>query len=201
MNKTLSLAIILLIVSGCTSEYNKAIKVVFEIKKQDQNHNHIFDGEVEPPIPNSDENDKTILGIDSNENGIRDDVDIWINRTAFDYNERMAMRQYARAEQDELRVCKNELKDEAARVVSNNMSAHGCLNALSDPIRKKGYAEKKIGLLTISNTARRSCLGFYDHSSYIAHAKSIEFHENCNFTIQGLENVIKSYRKFWEYSE
>jgi hypothetical protein len=177
------------------------MKPALSLKQADQNPNPVFDGEVEPAFPNESENDKTILGIDSNNNGIRDDIDIWINRTAFDYNERMAMRQYARAEQDELRVCENDLRGESSKVMSNSMSAHGCLNALSDPLRTKGYSENRIESLTISNSTRRHCLGFYDHSSYVSQAKSTEFHENCNFTIKGLESVIKSYHKYWGYSE
>ena len=31
-----------------------------------------------PPMPDKKENDKTLLGIDSNNNGVRDDVEIWI---------------------------------------------------------------------------------------------------------------------------
>jgi hypothetical protein len=31
-----------------------------------------------PPCPNQEENDKTLLGIDINDNGVRDDVEIWI---------------------------------------------------------------------------------------------------------------------------
>ncbi|MDR0407728.1 MAG: hypothetical protein LBH45_02245 [Campylobacteraceae bacterium] len=34
-----------------------------------------------PPCPDSVENDKTLLGIDSNNNGVRDDVEIWIYHT------------------------------------------------------------------------------------------------------------------------
>jgi hypothetical protein len=34
-----------------------------------------------PPCPDPIENDKTLLGIDSNKNGVRDDVEIWIYHT------------------------------------------------------------------------------------------------------------------------
>ena len=34
-----------------------------------------------PPMPDEDKNNKTLLGIDSNNNGIRDDVEIWILKT------------------------------------------------------------------------------------------------------------------------
>jgi hypothetical protein len=41
-----------------------------------------FNGKLEPPAPDPIENDKTLLGIDSNDDGIRDDVERWINRKA-----------------------------------------------------------------------------------------------------------------------
>ncbi|MDR1284895.1 MAG: hypothetical protein LBJ88_01695 [Campylobacteraceae bacterium] len=31
-----------------------------------------------PPCPDSKENDKTLLGVDTNDNGVRDDVEVWI---------------------------------------------------------------------------------------------------------------------------
>jgi hypothetical protein len=52
-----------------------------------------FDGYDEPPIPDREENEKTLLGVDSNNNGLRDDVEIWINRTQSDPGVRNAMRQ------------------------------------------------------------------------------------------------------------
>lgn len=53
----------------------------------------VFDGDVEPAMPDQSENDSTVYGIDSNKNGTRDDVEIWINRTYPDPNVRMAMKQ------------------------------------------------------------------------------------------------------------
>lgn len=41
-----------------------------------------FNGKLEPPAPDPIENDKTLLGIDSNNDGVRDDVERWINRKA-----------------------------------------------------------------------------------------------------------------------
>lgn len=58
-----------------------------------------FDGFVEPPMPSPEENDKTLEGMDSNKDGIRDDVEIWINRTFSNADKRQAMKQLARASQ------------------------------------------------------------------------------------------------------
>lgn len=41
---------------------------------------NMVDGKLEPPEPGFFENDKTIGGIDSNNDGVRDDIERWINR-------------------------------------------------------------------------------------------------------------------------
>ena len=41
----------------------------------------IINGHILPPMPNKTLNDATLLGIDSNNNGVRDDVEIWIYQT------------------------------------------------------------------------------------------------------------------------
>lgn len=52
-----------------------------------------------PPLPNPLANSNSILGIDSDSNGIRDDIDYWIAVNGLDYNERMAFREVAKLEQ------------------------------------------------------------------------------------------------------
>lgn len=55
-----------------------------------------------PPIPNEAENNKTLAGVDSNNNGIRDDVEISIYNTHKDSAKTVAaMLQYAKALQGE----------------------------------------------------------------------------------------------------
>jgi len=52
-----------------------------------------------PPEPNKEENDKTLLGIDTNNNGVRDDVERWIYETYDNPIERGIFMQSARAYQ------------------------------------------------------------------------------------------------------
>ncbi len=49
-----------------------------------------------PPIPDSTENSKTIGGIDSNNNGVRDDIEIWIYKDYEREDERKVLMQHAR---------------------------------------------------------------------------------------------------------
>ena len=98
--KLASLLFLLLFFVSC-NDYEKIMGPALKTKMSDKNPNPVFDGEIEPPMPNPWENDKTLLGIDTNNNGIRDDIDIWINRTGKTYNERMALRQLAKAFREE----------------------------------------------------------------------------------------------------
>lgn len=91
ISKKLWLLAILILVCGC-NEYEKIMGPVVKMKMEDKTSNPIFDGIAEPDMPNMDLNNKTVLGIDSNNNQIRDDIDIWINRTFENYNDRMAIR-------------------------------------------------------------------------------------------------------------
>lgn len=74
------------------SEYEFEMKKAYAIKESNLQITS-FDGYTEPPIPNSEEDKKTLLGVDFNKNGLRDDVEIWINRTQSDSGTRNALRQ------------------------------------------------------------------------------------------------------------
>ncbi len=197
-NKILSLLFVLNFFVSCSNEYEKLMKPALNLKLADKNLNPVFDGEVEPTLPNFNENNKTILGIDTNKNEIRDDVDIWINRNALDYNERMAMRQYAKAKQLWLKVCRENLVYEVVNVEDGMLNSGSCLSAMSDyKYGKWDYVRKKIDSLTL-NTRIRSCDGFYNkHSTVVTVKNTSNPHLNCKFTIENLDFAIKKYEKAW----
>lgn len=56
----------------------------------------VYDGNPEPPYPDLDEDVKTLEGIDADKDGLRDDLEIWINRISKDENERNLWRQTVR---------------------------------------------------------------------------------------------------------
>jgi hypothetical protein len=67
------------------SKYDRLMKPIEEIKKKEKSEgisNPVYDGITEPDFPDRDLNDSTLEGVDSNGDGVRDDVEIWINRTA-----------------------------------------------------------------------------------------------------------------------
>ena len=59
----------------------------------------VIDGYTLPPMPDKVLNDSTLLGIDSNDNGVRDDVEIWIYTTYAKPIERAVFMQSSRAYQ------------------------------------------------------------------------------------------------------
>lgn len=203
MCKIVLLSFFLFFMVSC-NEYDKIMDPVFKAKLSQKDSNQIIDGEVDPPIPDRSENDKTILGIDNNKNGIRDDVDIWINQTALNYNERMGMRQFARAHQERLRACKEKNKNEIPKVESEVGHADSCLGAVSD-YQRGGETMSHMILKIIMNTnLRRECPKYFDQYNYSFGgngALSGSPHMNCKFVIKNVEEVIKEYRKFWKYAE
>lgn len=72
--------------------YELELRKVYSIKEMDKTIRS-FDGYIEPKIPGKSENQKTVSGVDSNNNGLRDDVEIWINRSQNNPNIRNALRQ------------------------------------------------------------------------------------------------------------
>jgi hypothetical protein len=149
-----------------------------------------FYGEIEPNLPDKTINSKTILGIDTNNNDVRDDIDVWINRTAFDQNETKAMRQYAKSGQAFLKLCKDQnLKD--IKFVQNKLfKAEKCLASISDYQRKEsGFAKEKLKILLYNTSARISCKDYC-----LKHAESQitsdDSHLHCDFDIQYPDNVV-----------
>ena len=65
-------------------------------------------GYVAPPMPDATENSKTIAGIDSNTNGVRDDVEIYIYTNYSKPEEQKALMQFAKMEQNALLTVKTK---------------------------------------------------------------------------------------------
>ena len=93
---------VIAITQSCSAfepDYDKLMNPIKKIKlaeKKSGKANPIFDGVVEPDFPDEKENNKTLEGVDSNNDGVRDDIEIWINRTAEDEYVRWSMKDYYR---------------------------------------------------------------------------------------------------------
>jgi hypothetical protein len=101
---TPSLLFTMLMLESCTlgqSEYEKLIGKVREEKINDEKIGKValfYDGFVEPRFPVTELNESSVGGIDSNHDGVRDDIEIWINRTAESNEIRKAFKDYYRKE-------------------------------------------------------------------------------------------------------
>ncbi len=180
--KLIPLALVYVLISTIIftypTEYDRIMKPAIENLNKNPNET-VFDGLKEPTMPNMLLNYFNAEGIDTDKNGIRDDIDIWINRTGNNYNERMALRQLAIAQQEKLKVCLTNLTSESRIACQKVADAHMCLRFIS-PKMALIYL-KNTHLLTFNTSTRESCNEFYikNNCSYILSSNAIE--KKCKF--------------------
>lgn len=101
-----------------------------EYKNQYKNYAmFVIDESLQVPMPNEKENNKTVEGVDSDGDGIRDDVQRWINEQFSSQPEvKMAMRQMAMGKQ--LRLLNINSKDQSIITVKKVLDSSECLGGL-----------------------------------------------------------------------
>lgn len=80
-------------------KYHQLMTEIKSIKLKEEAENipgKVFDGIAEPKFPSSDNDNNSLNGVDANKDGIRDDIEIWINRTAESIEIRKALKDYYR---------------------------------------------------------------------------------------------------------
>ena len=127
--------VILITLTGCTDKYDsryekEVLPVLLEIKKSYKPQ--IVDGVKEPDhFPDLEEDKKTLLGIDSNKDGVRDDIEIYINRTYKTEPERWSMKESHRILSQRLDDKKRNADER--NLISNNASyVYYCPTDLAD---------------------------------------------------------------------
>lgn len=105
-----------------------------------------FDGELEPRMPSNWANDSTLAGIDANNNGVRDDVEIWINRRWDNSNLRKGFKQLATSVQKV--ILSSDLSDSELKDVYTNSYSRSlrCIRELTKKQSAK-YVWDEIELL------------------------------------------------------
>lgn len=89
----------------------------------------VIDEALQVPMPDPKKNDATVGGVDSDNDGIRDDVQRWINETySSQPNVKLAMKQYAVAFQQKLLTVDN--KEQNIRMTYLAFEASDCLEGL-----------------------------------------------------------------------
>lgn len=97
-----TILLLLGLTSGCQkSSEQRYQELVKPVLQKVSTTRRVVDGEIEPPFPEKLGDDA--VGADVNENGIRDDVEIWINFNSSSSNERKAMKQLAFALTQEMK--------------------------------------------------------------------------------------------------
>lgn len=139
-------------------DYDALMRQAYK-KKNDFISLSVFDGIYEVSIPNSEMNLRG-LGIDTDNNGIRDDIDIWINRMSYGFNERMAMRQYARVQQMIQKTCLNHLRPEFQDIMELEQS-RACLDMISHYERNgESFGTKMLDIIIPNTEFRKKCYHF-----------------------------------------
>jgi hypothetical protein len=223
--KNLTAFVFLLFFFVACNDYEKIMGPALKAKMEDKNPNPVFDGEAEPTMPDPKENDKTVLGIDTNNNGIRDDIDIWINRTGKTYNERMALRQLARAyreewiagnlayenfkkgpvnvfnptERDYNRSISHKIQEATSKEADATM---GCMQFIfikpQYDFDAKASLDKALTKLYENTELRREVLQAYlkfGHTFGVTEKKKHEY-DYCLFDIENLEQAKIDYKKY-----
>jgi hypothetical protein len=111
MKNIFMMILIAFLTSSCAifriEKYYKITSDARKSKSIDGEKEIYFDGDKEPPWPGFISNIISVEGVDANENGIRDDIEIWINRTTKSNNLRKSLKQFAIADQSRLVALKN----------------------------------------------------------------------------------------------
>lgn len=163
------------------NEYDTLIWQAYK-RKEDFPHLNVFDGVYEVFIPDSKLNSEG-NGVDSDNNGIRDDVDIWINRMSNSFNERMAMRQYAKIQHDRMKNCNNSIGEINKAVL--------CLEMISYYERNgKSFGVPKLDVLIPNTDSRLKCY-FPAKISFNKLVTEQLLKENCQFEVKDVKGIIE----------
>lgn len=160
----------------------------------------VFFGDKEPTWPLAPKRFETVEGIDSDKDGLRDDVEIYINENFKDENKRNAAIQYAKAQQvvlenthsSSLEVKKLWLISSEAKDCFNyfyNLDKKDSKNKIVWPPKWmsdgenliKAIKEGEIRLQAERSNALKLRGGYPDHREL----KASEEYKFCNFTIKG----------------
>ena len=147
-------------------------------------------------MPDRVKNNNTLLGVDSNMNGVRDDLDIIINRNFKDYNERMAAREFVRSFKNWYAICDKKSHDSMIIIptILEIESAIECLKFINTQTNVLLIAHLKlINKILFNNTARENCFDYYKELSS-KYQSNVNNHSKCKFPIKNYESIQKNFK-------
>lgn len=177
------------------SEAEKMLTKALLEKRNNPEHNK-FDGIIEPEIPKEEIN--TILGTDTNDNKIRDDVEIYINREYSTYNERMVARQYVSDLTYILLAAEKDNAEIIGHAISSELTTFQCMSFLIG-YEKSLIEQEKLRLIVNNTNDRRKVLDNIDKHVFsygLLNGMILgESYKGCNFKV---ENEVELKELYFE---
>jgi hypothetical protein len=145
----------------------------------------VIDQTLEVPMPDPKKNDATLLGIDSDNDGIRDDVQRWINENLSNkpIELKLAYKQYAVAFQSSLPISND--KNASIFASHTNLKAQGCLYGVGELllVQPKELIEirTKIKLMFLNTKERIEASLKASENFHGQEVSILSREESCNF--------------------
>lgn len=179
------------------SEYDIRMEEALMLKKQSKLN--VFDGYEEPTMPDSYENDRTLLGVDKNKNKLRDDLEIWINRFGKSYNERMALRQAVANLEYKLVAAEENRKSTMIHASNVSYTDFECVRFIFGN-KKVLDVDKIIREMVINNRLRKNLMErytqfTYSYESIVENPNLDEPYRACFFNIEDVEGTKETFFK------
>ncbi|RPJ72305.1 MAG: hypothetical protein EHM20_13935 [Alphaproteobacteria bacterium] len=144
--KNLSLLLVMMITQSCMggSDYYRDRVAPFLKDLKPHYKPQMVDGVMEPTeFPDLEEDQKTLVGIDSNHDGVRDDMEIFINRNfLYDYEREVFKGEYKRAAYFFSNYKKMNC-EELIIQISNHSEETSCLNYVSRQLKLPDSPESR----------------------------------------------------------
>ena len=170
----------------------------------------VVDGDSEPLMPGFFERNFSALGVDSDDDGVIDDVEIWINDNVKDENLRKASKQLAKDYIEGLKYVDDPKRsNEWAHKV---MASNSCVTFFTRVIYETGHAAtearyqlqgKLFPLLNFKRRALRNKMDRNFSGTYVSSSmeEDKDYWRNCRFRVAHLEHYMeltkKKYPGFW----
>src|SRR5690606_10883032 len=163
----------------------------------------VYDGNPEPPYPDLEEDVKTLEGIDADKDGLRDDLEIWINRISKDENERNLWRMYVKFNTDTMQSSQS-VEEKGLQILRAGQITVACGELLFAENTEEMFDKKSLLIGFISNTRERERFylkttntvspyhgGFATNKEVLLMSKCF-----CRFEIKDKEKVMERYQAY-----
>ena len=152
MNKIILLSLITL-VSSCDFLWN-FFEPEFNIKEKDYVAG-VVDGDPEPPYATPKMSKSSLLGIDKDNDGVRDDIEIWINRNVDEAKIRQYFKVYVKRQVSFLNCSDNDKCSQELKVLMRNTTCVFIIETKHWPEKRITQLEKVVDSLFFNTPDRK----------------------------------------------